>query len=194
MNGSDPIQQFTDWQADARAAGNNLADAMALATTNKNGMPDVRMVMVRSFDQRGFVFYTDRTSAKGNQLRLNPRAMLLAYWQELGRQVRIGGTVEETLPTEDDKAFHSRTLQAQVAITAWRQGVKIGDPDELRAAYRTAEERLQAGHLKRPDRWGGYRLIPSRFVFWQDRSDGMHHRRAYIRVADGTWNHCLLTP
>ncbi len=190
---NDPYAVFARWLADARAAGAVLPEAMALATADAGGMPDARMVMVRGVDRRGFVFFTDRQSAKGEQLRVNPRATLLAYWRELGRQVRVSGAVTETEPAEDDAAFGGRPRDAQIAVAAWRQGARIAGAGDLRAAVRNVERRLEGGSGPRPARWGGYRLIPERFVFWQERPDRAHVREAYQR-ANGRWRRSLLAP
>lgn len=190
---NDPFAVFARWLAEARAAGAALPEAMALATADAGGAPDARMVMVRGFDRRGFVFFTDRQSAKGGQLRANPRAALLAYWREIGRQVRVSGAVVETGPAEDDAAFGSRPRGAQIAIAAWRQGARIAGAGDLRAAVRNVERRLHGGSAPRPARWGGYRLIPDRFVFWQERPDRAHVREAYQR-ANGRWRRSLLAP
>ena len=194
MNVDDPVEMFARWLADARAAGVTLSDAMALATADSDGMPDARMVMVRRADCDGLVFFTDRASAKGDQLRANPHAVLLGYWRELGRQVRVGGTVEQTSPAEDDAVFSGRPRQVQIAVAAWRQGARIGDPDKLRAKFEAAEERFREVEVPRPARWGGYRLVPARFVFWQERADRLHHRQEYVRRADGGWHRRQLAP
>lgn len=194
MKDHDPIQQLSDWIEEVRNGGTILADAMALATADADGTPDARMVMVRKIDAQGLVFYTDRTSAKGNQLRLNQRAALLSYWRELGRQVRIYGSVERTTPTEDEEAFTVRPRQEQLAIAAWRQGDVIESQEQLVVSYHKAEKRFQGRAVTRPTRWGGYILIPSRFVFWQDSANKIHHRQEYTRGTNGIWHQSILTP
>ena len=194
MASSDPFELFSGWLADARAAGAVLPQAMALATADADGMPDARMVMLRSYSRDGFVFFTDRDSAKGGQLRANPRAVLLGYWRELGRQVRVSGRVEETSPTEDDEAFRERPREAQLAIAAWRQGACIAGPEKLHAAVHAVEQRVGDSDVPRPARWGGYRLLPERFVFWQERPDRIHRRQEYRRAANGEWRRSLLAP
>ena len=194
MASSDPFELFDRWLADARAAGAVLPQAMALATADADGMPDARMVMLRSFGDDGFVFFTDRESAKGAQLRANPRAVLLGYWRELGRQVRVSGRVEETSAAEDDEAFRERPRDAQLAIAAWRQGASIAGPEELQAAVQAVERRVRGFDVPRPARWGGYRLLPDRFVFWEERPDRMHRRQEYLCAAGGEWRRTLLAP
>ena len=194
MTAADPFELFDRWLADARAAGAVLPQAMALATADADGMPDARMVMLRSFGRDGFVFFTDRDSAKGAQLRANPRAVLLGYWRELGRQVRVSGPVEVTSPTEDDEAFRERPRDAQLAIAAWRQGASIAGPEELQAAVQAVERRVRGFDVPRPARWGGYRLLPDRFVFWEERPDRMHRRQEYLCAAGGEWRRSLLAP
>ena len=194
MTAADPFELFDRWLADARAAGAVLPLAMALATANADGMPDVRMVMVRSTGADGFVFFTDRERAKGDQLRANPRAVLLGYWRELGRQVRVSGAIEETSPTEDEAAFRERPRDAQLAIAGLRQGASIGGPNELQAAVRSVEQRVRGDDVPRPARWGGYRLLPDRLVFWEERPDRLHRRVVYRRADNGSWERSLLTP
>ncbi len=190
---ADPFVLFLRWLADARAAGAALPEAMALATADADGRPDARMVMLHRSGRDGLVFFTDRDSAKGEQLRANPRAALLSYWRELGRQVRASGAIEETSPAEDDGAFRSRPRDAQLAVVAWRQGARIA-PDEMENALQAAERRFRGVDVERPARWGGYRLIPDRFVFWQERPHRMHRRAEYRRAANGEWRHRLLAP
>jgi pyridoxamine 5'-phosphate oxidase len=195
MTAADPFELFDRWLADARAAGAVLPQAMALATADADGMPDARMVMLRSFGDDGFVFFTDRASAKGAQLRANPRAVLLGYWRELGRQVRVSGRVEATSPTEDDEAFRERPRDAQLAISAWRQGTRIDAPWELlHTVVLAIEQHFRDSDVPRPARWGGYRLLPERFVFWQERPDRIHRRQEYRRAANGEWRRSLLAP
>ena len=195
MTAADPFELFDRWLADARAAGAVLPQAMALATADADGMPDARMVMVRGTGRDGFVFFTDRESAKGEQLRANPRAVLLGYWRELGRQVRVSGPVEETSVQEDDAAFRERPRDAQVAIAAWRQGTQLDTPWEiLDTVVLALDQGLRDGDVPRPARWGGYRLLPERFVFWEERPDRLHRRRQFRRTANGSWEHSLLAP
>ena len=194
MAAADPFALFDRWLADARNAGAVLPQAMTLATADADGMPDARMVMVRSSGRDGFVFFTDRESAKGEQLRANPRAVLLGYWRELGRQVRVSGSVAETSPAEDDAAFRERPRDAQIAIAAWRQGTRIDHPALLQTVALAIEERARNFDVPRPSRWGGFRLVPERFVFWEERPDRMHRRREFRRADDGSWSLGLLAP
>ena len=194
MTPTDPFELFDRWLADARAASAVLPQAMALATADADGMPDARTVMVRGSGRDGFVFFTDRESAKGDQLRSNPRAVLLGYWREVGRQVRVSGPVEETSPEEDEAAFRERPRDAQLAIAAWRQGTRIAATERLEAAVLTVEQRVREGDVPRPARWGGYRLLPERFVFWEERPDRLHRRVEYRRAENGSWERSLLAP
>ena len=195
MSAADPFELFDRWLADARAAGAVLPQAMALATADADGMPDARMVMVRGTGRDGFVFFTDRESAKGEQLRANPRAVLLGYWRELGRQVRVSGPVEETTAAEDEAAFRERPRDAQMAIAAFRQGTRIDGPWEiLHTVVLALDQHVRDGNIPRPARWGGYRLFPDRFVFWEERPDRLHRRVEYRRAEDGSWERSLLAP
>ena len=194
MTADNPFELFDRWLADARAAGAVLPQAMALATADADGMPDARMVMLRRTGRDGFVFFTDRDSAKGDQLRANPRAVLLGYWRELGRQVRVSGAVEETSAAEDEAAFRERPRDAQLAIAAWRQGTPIDHPAMLHTVVLAIDQRLRNFDVPRPARWGGYRLLPDRFVFWEERPDRMHRRQEYLCAAGGEWRRTLLAP
>ena len=195
MTAADPFELFDRWLADARAAGAVLPQAMALATADADGVPDARMVMVRGSGRDGFVFFTDRESAKGEQLRANPRAVLLGYCRELGRQVRVGGRVEETSAAEDEEAFRERPRDAQMAIAAFRQGTRIDGPwESLHTVVLALDRHVRDGNIPRPARWGGYRLLPDRFVFWEERPDRLHRRVEYRRAENGSWERSLLTP
>ena len=194
MKAADPFELVSGWMDAARAAGAVLPLAMALATADADGSPDARMVMVRRTGPDGFVFFTDRESAKGDQIRVNPRAVLLAYWREIGRQVRVSGPVSETSPSEDEEAFRERPRDAQLAVAAWRQGAPIVDVGELPASVRAIDARFADVDVPRPQRWGGYRLLPDRFVFWEERPDRMHRRQEFRRAAHGVWQRTLLSP
>ena len=194
MNAAGPFELFSGWMDEARAAGAVLPLAMALATADADGVSDARMVMVRETGPDGFVFFTDRESAKGDQIRANPRAALLAYWREIGRQVRVSGPVSETSSSEDEAAFRERPRDAQLAIAAWRQGAPIARAQDLPAAVQAVDARCAGGDVPRPERWGGYRLVPDRFLFWEERTDRMHSRQEYRRAADGAWRRTLLAP
>ena len=180
----DPLRQFAAWFEEAGAAGVRAPEATALATATADGRPSVRMVLLKSFDERGFVFFTGYESRKGAELAANPRAALLFYWDPLGRQVRIEGVVERISGAESDAYFASRPRGAQISASVSPQSRVV----ESRASLEAAAARLQArgGELPRPPAWGGFRLAPQTYEFWQHRSNRLHDRLRY-RPDGGRW-------
>jgi pyridoxamine 5'-phosphate oxidase len=182
----DPLEQFRRWYADAEGAGIRAPHAMALATADARAAPSVRMVLLKAVDERGFVFFTGYGSRKGSELDANPNAALLFYWDPLGRQVRVEGRVERVAPAESDAYFATRPRGAQIAAAASQQGRVLPTREELDA--RVAElEREHAGRdVPRPEHWGGYRVAPERYEFWQHRESRLHDRFRYRRE-HGAW-------
>ena len=180
----DPLEQFRRWYAESEAAGIRAPHAMALATASPDGAPSVRMVLMKEVDERGFVFYTGYVSRKGAELDANPRAALLFNWDPLGRQVRVEGAVKRVKDEESDAYFASRPRSAQLAARASKQTAVLASRDELDA--RVAElAREHAGNLvPRPEHWGGYRVLPDTYEFWQHRDDRLHDRLRYRRDGD----------
>ena len=175
----DPLRQFTAWFEEAGAAGVRAPEAMALATAGADGRPSVRMVLLKGFDERGFVFFTGYESRKGAELTANPRAALLFHWDPLGRQVRIEGPVERVAEAESDAYFASRPRGAQISASVSPQSRVV----ESRAALEAAATELEArgGELPRPPAWGGFRLSPETYEFWQHRANRLHDRLRYSR-------------
>jgi pyridoxamine 5'-phosphate oxidase len=175
----DPLRQFAAWFEEAGAVGVRAPEAVALATAAADGRPSVRMVLLKGFDERGFVFFTGYESRKGAELAANPRAALLFYWDPLGRQVRIEGAVERIPGAESDAYFASRPRGAQISASVSPQSRVV----ESRASLEAAAARLQArgGALPRPPAWGGFRLAPETYEFWQHRSNRLHDRLRYRR-------------
>ena len=166
---------------------------MSLATADANGKPSVRIVLVKQFDKRGFTWYTNYDSDKGQQLRANPNAALLFFWNELERQIRIEGKVERTSAQESDNYFHSRPLKSRLAAIASVQSAPIAN----RAALEQNYEKVAAQYGEEPPRpanWGGFRLVPERIEFWQGRRSRFHDRIVYVRQADGRWTRERLQP
>ncbi|HEY2935551.1 MAG TPA: pyridoxamine 5'-phosphate oxidase [Gaiellaceae bacterium] len=189
----DPLRQFEAWFEEARAAGMRVPEAVALATATPDGVPSIRMVLMKGADERGFVFHTGYESRKGRELEQNPRAALLFYWDPLGRQVRIEGEVEP-LPTEESDAyFATRPRGGQLAAWASRQSGPIESRDELEDAARQAASRYEGSDVPRPPRWGGYLLRPRTYEFWQHREDRLHDRLRYEQAGDG-WRIVRLSP
>jgi pyridoxamine 5'-phosphate oxidase len=181
----DPLRQFALWYsqaADAVAA----PEAVALATATAAGAPSARMVLMKGFDQRGFVFYTNYFSRKGQEIAQNPRAAMLFHWQPLGRQVRIEGAVHRIDAAESDAYFATRAPGSRLSAAASPQS----QPVESRAVLEDAVARLAARHpggkVRRPDEWGGLRLVPSAYEFWQHGDDRLHDRFRYRRE-DEAW-------
>ena len=189
----DPIAQFGKWFEEALAAQVNEPNAMSVATVGTDGKPSSRIVLIKQYDPRGFTWYTNYESQKGQQLRDNPHAALLFFWSELERQVRIEGRVELTAPEESDKYFYSRPLKSQVAAVASKQSAPIGSRVEIEVNYE-AVAAASGDHPKRPDYWGGYRLVPERIEFWQGRQSRFHDRIVYVRQADGRWTRGRIQP
>ena len=190
----DPFEQFERWFSDAIAAKLDLPDAMTLATATPQGIPSARMVVLRGFDARGFCFYTDYESQKGKELAENPNAALVFYWRELDRQVRSTGIVEKMTAEESDAYFTSRPLSSQLAVWTERQSLVITGREHLTDGYQQAEQTYSADNIPRPPHWGGYRLVPNLFEFWQGCPNRLHDRLCYTLQSDGTWEMTRLSP
>lgn len=182
----DPIAQFGKWFDEALHAKVNEPNAMSVATVDEEGKPTSRIVLIKQFDQRGFTWYTNYKSQKGEQLRTNPHAALLFFWNELERQVRIEGKVVKTSAEESDQYFYSRPVKSQIAAIASRQSAPIANREQMEANYDAAAA-TSGGHPVRPEHWGGYRLEPVRIEFWQGRRSRFHDRIVYVKQADGSW-------
>jgi pyridoxamine 5'-phosphate oxidase len=191
---SDPVRQFEQWLETAIAARLSEANAMTLATATPDGLPSARTVLLKAFDERGFVFYTNYESQKGQELAANPRAALLFYWAALERQVRIAGTVTRVAREESLRYFHSRPAGSQLGALASPQSRPVPDRAELEARLHTLAQRYPAGDIPLPDYWGGYRVTPAMFEFWQGRPDRLHDRLRYTRTPVGAWAITRLAP
>jgi len=191
--GSDPFALFDRWYREAREAGLYLPESMALATATADGRPSVRQVLLKAFDERGFVFYTNYDSRKGDEIAENPRAALAVHWPILQRQVRINGGVEKTTEEENSAYFNTRPRGSQVGAWASDQSSVLGRREELERRFREAKERFAGGDIPLPPFWGGYRVIPETFEFWQGRANRLHDRLRFTRT-DGEWTIDRLYP
>jgi len=183
----DPIKQFANWFTTAIETGIGDVNAMSLATAGQDAKPSVRIVLLKSFDEDGFVFFTNYESEKGKQLEANPYAALGFYWIELDRQIRISGKVDKTSRKESQTYFHSRPVGSQLSAWASRQSAVLDGRRVLDARMEEMNERFADKRVPLPPHWGGYRLKPDNMEFWQGRSNRLHDRFRYTRQSDGSW-------
>ena len=189
----DPLRQFHVWFEAARDAGIEVPEAMALATSTPDGRPSARMVLLKGADERGFAFFTNRESRKGGELAANPHAALLFHWRPLGRQVRVEGRVEPISDEESEVYFDTRPLPSRIAAWASPQSRPLADRAELERLYAEAAARFPDAHVPLPPHWGGYRVVPDTYEFWQHGEDRLHDRIRYERDGD-VWKTERLAP
>ncbi|MBT3534279.1 MAG: pyridoxamine 5'-phosphate oxidase [Rhodospirillaceae bacterium] len=183
----DPIARFQAWLAEAEKSEPNDPTAMALASADGNGMPNVRMVLLKGVDERGFVFYTNFESAKGDEMQANPQAAMCFHWKTLRRQVRIQGMIEEVSGGEADDYFASRAKDSQIGAWASQQSRPLEDRFALEKAVARYAAKHALGTVPRPPYWSGYRLVHQRIEFWTDKPFRLHDREIFHRDGDSWW-------
>lgn len=190
---TDPLAQFELWFEQARKAALKEVNAMSIATVRADGMPQVRTVLLKIFDQRGFVFFTNYNSAKGQELASTAKASVLFPWLDLERQVRISGAVTKIPQSESFKYFSSRPRGSQLGAWVSEQSQVIANRGELTKLMKKIEEKFKTGDVPLPDSWGGYRIIPESYEFWQGRANRLHDRFKYSLQTNG-WQIDRLAP
>lgn len=191
----DPMAQFSRWFAEVLETNASEANALILSTVGPDQVPSSRTVLMKQFDQRGFVFFTNYESQKGRELAANPRVAAIFYWPSLQRQVRIGGIAKRTSVEESDAYFRSRPHGSQISAIVSPQSREIPDREWLETQFTLAEAALERGEsLKRPEHWGGFRIGPESLEFWQGRPNRLHDRIRYTRRDDGSWEIHRLAP
>jgi pyridoxamine 5'-phosphate oxidase len=183
----DPLRQFAAWFRHAASVGVEAPEAAVLATASATGAPAARMVLIKQYDERGLVFYSNYESRKGQDIAANPRAALLFYWERPGRQVRIEGPVKRTTPRETDAYVRSRPRASQLSALASPQSRPIASREVLEQRVSELTRQHDSADLPLPDAWGGFRVHPESWEFWQRQADRLHDRLRYTRGDDGAW-------
>ncbi len=191
---ADPFAQFGKWWKEATSSGIDEVNAMTLATASADGMPDARIVLLKGFDERGFRFYTNYESAKGQELLENPRASLVFFWKELERQIRIGGLSVALGDQENDAYFFSRPEGSRIGAWASPQSKTIENREWLEQKEKDIRERFAGNKIERPPHWGGYLIRPTHIEFWQGRPNRLHDRIRYDLQKNGSWKIVRLAP
>jgi len=189
----DPIELFAEWFDNASESGLLLPESAALATATPEGVPSVRMILLKGLDERGIVFYTNYGSRKAREIELNPRASLCFHWPVLERQVRVEGTVERASEVESSRYFATRTRGSRLGAWASRQSERIPSGTDLRSEVRRIDQTYPGNDVPLPPFWGGYILRPTRIEFWQGKADRLHERLVFERRND-TWEAHRLYP
>jgi len=190
---ADPFAQFSIWLKQAQDLESDPT-AMVLATTTRDGRPSARVVLLKAFDRHGFVFFTNYASRKAREIGETGRASLLFFWRSVNRQVRINGAVERVTAEESDTYFATRPFDSRVSVYASKQSEVLADRAMLDDRFETARRRFADGAVPRPDWWGGYRVVPDEFEFWQGRVSRLHDRLQYRRQPNDSWIRERLAP
>jgi pyridoxamine 5'-phosphate oxidase len=191
---ANPVQQFAQWFEEAVRAELIDVNAMTLATIGLDGTPAARIVLLKGFDEDGFVFFTNYDSAKGRELTANPIASLLFFWAELERQVRVTGSATRVSAEASSAYFATRPFDSQIGAWSSHQSAPLPDRAALEARFEETRRRYEGAAVPRPPFWGGYRVAPVRIEFWQGRPGRLHDRLLYTREANGPWSRVRLNP
>ncbi len=189
-----PFSLFEAWFAQARETEINDSNAMALATADADGRPSLRMVLLKGHGPDGFIFYTNFEGRKAGELLVNPHAALLLHWKSLRRQIRIEGPVERVDDATADAYFATRSRDSQLGAWASDQSRPLDSRDTFMARYEEVRARYEGQDVPRPPHWSGFRVVPQRIEFWQDREHRLHERQVYTRNANGDWDRGMLYP
>ena len=191
----DPIKLFKVWMDEAKKSEPNDPNALSLATSNMNNMPSVRMVLLKEFNQNGFVFYTNLNSQKGNELKENPNAAMCFHWKSLLRQIRISGTVTQVNDEVADQYYNSRGYESRIGAWASKQSEELSGRDQLINSIKEYKNKYNdENKVPRPSHWSGWNLSPSSIEFWLDGESRIHERLKYNKDSSGQWRKSLLSP
>ena len=191
----DPIELFKVWMDEAKKSEPNDPNALSLATSNKNNIPSVRMVLLKEFNQNGFVFYTNLNSQKGNELKENPNAAMCFHWKSLLRQIRISGTITQVEDSVADQYYNSRGYDSRIGAWASKQSKELKNRDELENSIKEFKKKFNdENNVPRPSHWSGWNLSPNRIEFWLDGDSRIHERLNYTIDKSGNWIKSLLSP
>jgi len=191
----DPIELFKVWMDEAKKSEPNDPNALSLATSNKNNIPSVRMVLLKEFNQNGFVFYTNLNSQKGNELKENPNAAMCFHWKSLLRQIRISGTITQVEDSIADQYYNSRGYDSRIGAWASKQSKELKNRDELENSIKEFKQKFDdKNNVPRPNHWSGWNLSPIRIEFWLDGDSRIHERLNYTFDKNGNWIRSLLSP
>jgi len=192
---NDPFELFGDWMDLANKRECNDPNAMTLASVDADGLPDARMVLLKDFDEHGFVFYTNLNSAKGKQLHDNPKAALVFHWKSIRRQIRVRGPIEPVSASEADAYFATRARDSKIGAYASKQSEPLESRFALEKRIAKQIAKFGIGDIKRPEHWSGFRLVPTQIEFWRDRPFRLHDRLQFVRKNDSSkWNNTRLYP
>ena len=191
----DPFELFEKWFAEAKKNEINDPNALALGTANKNGVPSVRMVLLKSFNSDGFTFYTNLNSQKGNEIKENPNATMCFHWKSLLRQIRISGTLKLVDDKVANEYYNSRAYESRIGAWGSKQSSVLKNRDELLQSLENFRKKFKdKDNIPRPNHWSGWNLTPSSIEFWLDGDNRIHERLKYIYKKKGVWSKCLLSP